>query len=498
MNLLPLAAGADGAVIDGTDGPAVAPIDCAGLHAGRAARAHHARCTASGVPAMVAAVEYLGADSLVTCRARQRDARRARRRQRRARAAATPTWLSWAARRPAFVRARRHAARRIASVAKPQRCSRRLDGSPCSSREEACGSIASVAPSAGSSPRVASARRVRAGAGRGLVLLPGRRRRADHQDRRRLRRRLREGEPRIKVKPIYAGTYQESITKALTARQERRAAGDVDPAVDRHVHADRRGRDRAVRRPHQDAPTTRRGSRASTRRSWRTARPAARPGASRSSARPIVLYWNKELFKEAGLDPNRPPANWKEQVEYAQKLTKRDASGKVTQWGVQIPSSGFPYWLFQALAIQAGANLMNAAGTQTYYDKPEVIEALQYWVDLVEEAQGASRGHRRVGHDAEGLLREEGRDDVDDDRQPDQRARPTPSSTSASRCCRRASSAAARPAAATSTSSRRRRRRSARRRSSSSSGSPRRSAPRSGASTPATSRCAPTPGRRRR
>ena len=99
----------------------------------------------------------------------------------------------------------------------------------------------------------------------------------------------------------------------------------------------------------------------------------------------IVLYYNKEMFKEAGLDPNRPPANWKEKVEYAQKLTKRDASGKVTQWGVQIPSSGFPYWLFQALAIQNGANLMNAAGTETYYDKPEVIEALQYWVDLVKK-----------------------------------------------------------------------------------------------------------------
>ncbi len=28
---------------------------------------------------------------------------------------------------------------------------------------------------------------------------------------------------------------------------------------------------------------------------------------------------------------------------------------------------------------------MNAAGTETYYDKPEVIEALQYWVDLVKK-----------------------------------------------------------------------------------------------------------------
>jgi sn-glycerol 3-phosphate transport system substrate-binding protein len=99
----------------------------------------------------------------------------------------------------------------------------------------------------------------------------------------------------------------------------------------------------------------------------------------------IVLYYNKELFKEAGLDPNKPPATWKEMAEYAEKLTKRDASGKVTQWGVQIPATGFPYWLFQGLAIENGANLMNSAGTETYYDKPEVIGALQYWVDLVKK-----------------------------------------------------------------------------------------------------------------
>jgi sn-glycerol 3-phosphate transport system substrate-binding protein len=96
----------------------------------------------------------------------------------------------------------------------------------------------------------------------------------------------------------------------------------------------------------------------------------------------VVLYWNKELFKEAGLDPNKPPANWSEMLAYAQKLTKRDASGNTTQWGIQVPSSGFPYWLFQGFTTQNGVELMNAAGDTTYYDKPEVIEALQFWVDL--------------------------------------------------------------------------------------------------------------------
>jgi sn-glycerol 3-phosphate transport system substrate-binding protein len=106
----------------------------------------------------------------------------------------------------------------------------------------------------------------------------------------------------------------------------------------------------------------------------------------------IVLYYNKEMFKEAGLDPNHPPETWKEMAEYAQKLTKRDASGKVTQWGVQIPASGFPYWLFQGLTTENGVQLMNAAGTETYYDKPAVIEAVQYWVDLTSKYKAHPEG----------------------------------------------------------------------------------------------------------
>jgi len=47
-----------------------------------------------------------------------------------------------------------------------------------------------------------------------------------------------------------------------------------------------------------------------------------------------------------------------------------------------VPSSGFPYWLFQGFTTPNGIELMNAAGNEIYYDNPAVIEALQYWVDL--------------------------------------------------------------------------------------------------------------------
>ena len=68
MNLLPLAAGAGGAVVAGTDGPIVAAPDCAGLMLGVRPE-HIALGFERGTRATVESVEYLGADSIVTCRA---------------------------------------------------------------------------------------------------------------------------------------------------------------------------------------------------------------------------------------------------------------------------------------------------------------------------------------------------------------------------------------------------------------------------------------------
>lgn len=92
----------------------------------------------------------------------------------------------------------------------------------------------------------------------------------------------------------------------------------------------------------------------------------------------IVMYYNKDAFKAAGLDPEKAPASWDELVAAGKKLTKDDGS----QWGMMIPSTGYPYWMFGALAMQNDQVLMNAAGNQTNFAEPATIEALQFWKDL--------------------------------------------------------------------------------------------------------------------
>ena len=192
---------------------------------------------------------------------------------------------------------------------------------------------------------------------------------------------FKKAHPDITVKPVYTGSYQDSIVKAMTAAK---AGNAPDVAVllstDMFTLIDN---DLIV--PWEEVASSDKD------KAWiKSFYPAFMENSQAGGhtwgipfqRSTIVLYWNKEMFKEAGLDANKAPATWKEMAEYGQKLTKRDASGKVTQWGVQIPSSGFPYWLFQGLTTENGVQLMNPAGTETYYDKPEVIEALQYWVDL--------------------------------------------------------------------------------------------------------------------
>lgn len=187
--------------------------------------------------------------------------------------------------------------------------------------------------------------------------------------------------PGIKVTPIYAGTYQETLVKALTAHKSGTPpVTSVLLSTDMFTLVDE---DAIV--PIDDFAKT------ADDKAWLAGFYPAFMMNSRTNGKTwgvpfqrstVVMYYNKDLFKEAGLDPNKPPQTWAELKAAATRLTKKDASGKVTQWGVQIPSSGFPYWLFQTLTTTNGAILANEAGTQVKFDDPKVIEALQYWVDL--------------------------------------------------------------------------------------------------------------------
>lgn len=91
-----------------------------------------------------------------------------------------------------------------------------------------------------------------------------------------------------------------------------------------------------------------------------------------------VMYYNKDLFREVGLDPEVAPKTWQDMLEAAKKLTLPDGS----RWGLMIPSDGFPYWLFQGFAISNGKNLVGESPTEVFFNTPSTVEALEFFASL--------------------------------------------------------------------------------------------------------------------
>lgn len=79
---------------------------------------------------------------------------------------------------------------------------------------------------------------------------------------------------------------------------------------------------------------------------------------------PYVLYYNKDLFEQAGLDPNAPPATYEEMLTYAEKLSQlKDANGNPVyafgQTTASVPVSGAST---NAMIFNFGGTLLDDQG----------------------------------------------------------------------------------------------------------------------------------------
>ena len=87
----------------------------------------------------------------------------------------------------------------------------------------------------------------------------------------------------------------------------------------------------------------------------------------------MLLFWNKNHFKEAGLDPEKPPANMTEAMAMGQKLTQKDSSGKISRMGLQPPTWNGPWYTFMGFYKP---QLVDIGNKKVTADSPEMIAAL--------------------------------------------------------------------------------------------------------------------------
>lgn len=95
-----------------------------------------------------------------------------------------------------------------------------------------------------------------------------------------------------------------------------------------------------------------------------------------------ALYYNKDHFREAGLDPERPPETWDELIEYADRLTVRNAAGEPVRAGLSLRKSGFKAgtaekWM--TFLYSAGGQAYSEDGTRAAFDSEAGRAALGFY-----------------------------------------------------------------------------------------------------------------------
>jgi ABC-type glycerol-3-phosphate transport system substrate-binding protein len=103
----------------------------------------------------------------------------------------------------------------------------------------------------------------------------------------------------------------------------------------------------------------------------------------------LALHYNKKLFREAGLDPERPPRTIAELNEYAKKLTKFDDKGNLTQLGFSPLEPG---WWNELWPRWFGGELWDGKARITA-DSPECLAAFE-WIQSYPKSIGVDRIQR--------------------------------------------------------------------------------------------------------
>ncbi|HLJ60801.1 MAG TPA: extracellular solute-binding protein [bacterium] len=101
-----------------------------------------------------------------------------------------------------------------------------------------------------------------------------------------------------------------------------------------------------------------------------------------TAVRTLALFYDKDMFRQAGI--GRAPITWDEFASDAQKLTQRDASGRITVEGFGIAPNGQDHQLLREILFrQWGAAPYSADNRHVTYNTAQGAAALAWYTDLV-------------------------------------------------------------------------------------------------------------------
>ncbi len=108
-----------------------------------------------------------------------------------------------------------------------------------------------------------------------------------------------------------------------------------------------------------------------------------------------LLYYNKDAFVEAGLDPEKPPTNLDEINEYAEKLVVKDGS-RISQYGFSMAVYG---WFFEQFVGKQNAHYVDNGNGRDANPEKVVFDSngaglkiLEQWQKLIDSGNVGNYG----------------------------------------------------------------------------------------------------------
>ncbi|HNS74945.1 MULTISPECIES: ABC transporter substrate-binding protein [Mesotoga] len=181
----------------------------------------------------------------------------------------------------------------------------------------------------------------------------------------------------IEVKAIFQGSYDETVTKLKAALLAGKGPDIAQVNIEHIQIFSKDGSLQDLTDLISNDPTL--SAEDFVESFWQTIIRDGKPYALPFNISALMLFYNKDHFEAAGLDPNKPPKNWEELEEYARKLTIRKSSdSRPSQYGL-LWGVDTMFYQFEPLVWQNGGEIFNEDMTECIINSAEGIEALETW-----------------------------------------------------------------------------------------------------------------------